>query len=1258
MIGAYVTCLRNWSRSLNLSRLPLLVLITALLTPLCVVAEDTNWPMWRHDMARSGATAHTLPSDLQLVWWRGLAAPEPAWPASQFNLRFDTGYEFVCVDDTIVFGSTVDGSITALRADLGELLWKFYTDGPIRFAPSIVDGRVYAVSDDGFLYCLDLTTGARHWAVLGGPTRRHIIGNNRLTSMWPARGGAVVHEGVAYFAAGLWPSLGIFVKSVDAQTGDEIWTNSTTGSQFVTHPHNTDAFGTISPQGHLAISGDRLIVPGGRTLPGVFDRKTGELQQFQFGGKGEGGHQVVAYGDYCLVRGSVFQLSDGVAVGKVPADVIGSLGIIGTKGSDLVITKSGKVAAKPGTDRRGEETETPKFKADKTIKVAVDGPKSVFLQAGEVVFAADKGTIAAYKLNKLPTDKTKLKPSWTTTVEGDVWSMIAANGRLIVSTEQGHLYCFATPTDGSAEPTRVATARRSLGDAASSIESEPTRKVARELASLASNLHGFGIAIETPSFAAVDGLLSKSELAVVAVDSDATALQTFRDIAGSDPRFGRRVSVVAADIFEEQLPQYLASFAFCERQHSWERDQLESLFRTLRPYGGLCALHTTDQQHAEITAHLKSLHLFGEATTRDGSWTLIRRVGPLEDAGVWTHQNGDSSNSSVSQDARVRAPLGLLWFGGPANDKVLPRHGHGPTPQVAGGRLFIEGEDMLRCVDVYTGRVWWEREFEDMGKFYNNTSHHPGAGAIGGNYVSLENHVYLIHDRALLELDARTGQTNKAFQLPTDDGKQPQWGSLLVEGDVLLVTATPLKILDFAVKKGDQPPNPAPSIPLSQAIKSAKQSSASRSIFAFRRSTGALLWSRNADRNFRHNAICASENSLFCVDALSPEKVRFLKRRGVEFEDSARLFSLNLLNGEVRWSVSKNVFGTFLSYSREHDILLQGGSGGRDRAADDVTAGLVAYRGSTGDVLWSDLGVKYSGPCLLHGTRLITNGTGGYELDLLTGKKTGWAYTRMYGCNTAVASKHLLTFRSGAAGFFDLEQDSGTGNFGGFRSSCTSNLIVADGVLNAPDYTRTCVCAYQMQTSLALIHMPEMESWTFGNKDYTKTAVESLGLNFAAPGDRRDSDGVLWFDFPAAGGPSPKLEVTTIPPTPQTFSQHSSLLAPDARNWVAASGFQNLKQLKVKTKLSSKLATVRLVFTEPDDLAVGQRVFSVSLNGQKVLVDFDIAADSQDDDAAPHETTVVREFSGIPYSGELTIDFSAQAGSAEPVLSGVSLTAE
>ena len=189
---------------------------------------------------------------------------------------------------------------------------------------------------------------------------------------------------------------------------------------------------------------------------------------------------------------------------------------------------------------------------------------------------------------------------------------------------------------------------------------------------------------------------------------------------------------------------------------------------------------------------------------------------------------------------------------------------------------------------------------------------------------------------------------------------------------------------------------------------------------------------------------------------------------------------------------------------------------------------MVAYRGSTGEIVWEERKRSYSGPCIVHNDLVLTapyqysDSSGAFHIkdgtpylikNPLTGQMEPWRITRAYGCNTPVAGEHLLTFRSGAAGYYDLNNMSGTGNFGGFKSGCTSNLIPANGVLNAPDYTRTCSCGYQNQTSLALVHMPDVELWTynrFGADAASDETVERVGINLGAPGDRRADDGTLW----------------------------------------------------------------------------------------------------------------------------------------------------
>ena len=157
-----------------------------------------------------------------------------------------------------------------------------------------------------------------------------------------------------------------------------------------------------------------------------------------------------------------------------------------------------------------------------------------------------------------------------------------------------------------------------------------------------------------------------------------------------------------------------------------------------------------------------------------------------------------------------------------------------------------------------------------------------------------------------------------------------------------------------------------------------------------------------------------------------------------------------------------------------------------------------------------------------------------------------------------------MTFRSAAAGYFDLANDGGTGNWGGFRSSCTANLVAADGVLNAPDYTRTCTCSYQNQCSLALVHMPDVETWTFNAIRSSGKRVRRLGINFGAPGDRKAADGTLWLDFPSVGGPSPDVPLTITGDSLEYVRDHASLVASDSLPWVFASGVRGARHISIR----------------------------------------------------------------------------------------------
>ncbi len=335
-----------------------------------------------------------------------------------------------------------------------------------------------------------------------------------------------------------------------------------------------------------------------------------------------------------------------------------------------------------------------------------------------------------------------------------------------------------------------------------------------------------------------------------------------------------------------------------------------------------------------------------------------------------------------------------------------------------------------------------------------------------------------------------------------------------------------------------------------------------------------------------------------------------------------------------------------------------------------------------GNVKWKNESLKYAGPCVLHNDLIITNtnsyaeSAGAFYLsdgkpklvrNPVTGQMQPWKMTRAYGCNSIIASENLLTFRSGAAGFYDLLTNAGTGNLGGFKSGCTSNLVVAGGVLNAPDYTRTCSCAYQNQTSLALIHMPEIDVWTVSpdvEKSLAGEAIQRLGINFGAPGDRRDPNGLLWLEYPVRAGESAAVSIE-LNPEATFFQHHSSTMATAELPWVLASGAEGVADVRVALSLRSEQDSipepstgadertaqkfdVRLHFGVPAHLPEGIRVFDVYLQGERVLEN--VTLDPAGDEKA---RSLVASFEGIPVSETMHVHFDAKQGS--PVISGIEM---
>ena len=146
------------SRSFLLPGYAVLLLVA---TPIC---SRANWPTYLHDSSRVGATSEQLKLPLTKRWaYESPTPPKMAWGGENGRVfegyemtnrvRFDEVFHVAIDGGRVFFGSSVDGCMYAVHQGSGKLLWRFFTDAPIRLAPTVVGQNLMVGSDDGYVYC-------------------------------------------------------------------------------------------------------------------------------------------------------------------------------------------------------------------------------------------------------------------------------------------------------------------------------------------------------------------------------------------------------------------------------------------------------------------------------------------------------------------------------------------------------------------------------------------------------------------------------------------------------------------------------------------------------------------------------------------------------------------------------------------------------------------------------------------------------------------------------------------------------------------------------------------------------------------------------------------------------------------------------------------------------------------------------------------------------------------------------------------------
>ena len=388
-----------------------------------------DWPMWRYNHERSASTPEQLAEKLYLQWQVQYSPRIPVWddPLNQNLMQFDRVFEPIVVGNKMFLGFNDQDKVIALDLNTGKELWHYYADGPVRLPLASANGKIYFTSDDGVLYCLDLNDGTLVWKLLLAPASNKLLGNKRLISMWPARGGLVIRDNIIYTAASIFPLMGTFIYAINSEDGTIIWKNDGTGSNYILQPHRSPAFADVAPQGTFALSGDILLVSGGRTVPAGFDARTGQELFFHLAASGKTGGSFICGNDriyFNHFRERMTSMYDSYSGNLIKNDA-GEYPVV--DGNTIFFSGKNIIATALG----------PKNQLDTLWTMQVPATNDL-IKAGNYLYAADSTGINALKLNgnNIP------ELAWRLPSDKIIDRLVASNGKLIAVANDGTIRVF------------------------------------------------------------------------------------------------------------------------------------------------------------------------------------------------------------------------------------------------------------------------------------------------------------------------------------------------------------------------------------------------------------------------------------------------------------------------------------------------------------------------------------------------------------------------------------------------------------------------------------------------------------------------------------------------------------------------------------------------------------------------------------------------------------------------------------------------
>jgi outer membrane protein assembly factor BamB len=1285
-----------------------LVAVASAFSSLQVFAAD--WPTYRGDNSRSGATSETIQPPFHISWsFKSTAPLETAWADNERERRiegwvlgnrdqYDDALHPAVVGNRVYFGSTVDHQLRCLDLESGRTLWTFFTGGPIRLAPTVVDGRVYFGSDDGVAYCLDAASGELAWQLRAGPADDWLLARGEMISRWPVRTAVLVDDGVAYFGAGIFPHEDIFLYAADAATGKVLWKQD----NISTRDAGRD---DLSPQGYLLAEGDLLFVPSGRSLPAAFDRKTGEMIH-----KRTYGWRTTAGG---IIGGTKALLADGQIYASGPHHFLamdqktGDAGFGWFDGRQIVVrddeayVATGTMVARLNrmeyavNSRRRQDLEmevyglsrqvsgagdkaaeirakidTAKAELEQIVNVGIvwqqpTEAESGLLAAGDLVFVGGPQQIVAYAADDGHV-------VWQTDMAGDARGLVVAAGRLIVSTRDGNIHCFAPA--GTVVAAEQPQPERPAAPFPDDDLTPLYAAAAEQILANSGAKQGFCLVVGSEEGRLAYELARRSGLKICGIEPDAAKVARSRTALSEAGLYGR-VAIHHADPNDIPYVNYFANLIVSDTLLSTGKLPFDpaKVARHLKPVGGVLCLGGPNTQANQVSEWLAQSGLADQSTKKQvDHWSLLTR-GALPGAGSWSHEYGNPANTAISDDTRVKGGLGVLWYGDPGPGDMVNRHDGAVGPLSINGRLFVQGETTIKAYDAYNGLHLWTYDNPKAirtGVFQNQNP---------GNLAATDDRLFHFVKDECLELDAATGLVVKVHRLPPgkDDGKN-EWGYLAVQNGILFGTAT---------VRGE--------LAAQQRRRGRVTDDATDSIFAIDIATGEHIWSYPG-KSITHHTIAIGPDRVCFIDSsitseqreeiLRQDKTALASLAGKEREfaeeraknaDVRMAVALDARTGNKLWEKPVDVTdcsdigigGGKLTMMYHDGVLMLCGANANGHYWKQFVAGeferrrLVALSAEDGYKMWAK-DANYRHRPIIIGQHVLAEP---WMFDLktgdqitrshpLTGEEVPWSMMRtghhcgmLTGCDSG-----MIMFRSGFTGYYDLNDDAGVEHFAGHRLGCWINAIPANGLVLIPEASAGCVCLFSIASTVVMEPREERHPWTIYSAVGAQTPVKHLAVNLGAPGDRKDASGTVWFSYPRRTAYQETSLDVKLDLRPQfaagggfrSVSETSVDDSDGAAPWLYSSWAEGLTSLTLPLLGKDDAPatyTVRLYVAELRPDTTGPVVFDVKLQGQTMLTD--VTAKALATNAAVYEAT------GVAVTGDLVIELTTKSGA--PLLNAV-----